>query len=279
SEQDVPEPESLSIMVATDSHLGRVYMERDPVRGKDSFAAFEEMLLLAKERKVDFVLLGGDLFHENKPSRRTLYQTMDILRRHCMGDEPVSFQIISEQAHNFKDRRGTVLTTTRGTPPLFGHVNYEDPYFSVGLPIFSIHGNHDDPTREGGVEALAALDLLHVANLVNYFGKSNKVDDVEVNPILIQKGLTKVALYGMGSMRDERLNRMWQQKKVRFLRPLEDDGGKDFFNVFVLHQNRDLGRGKKNCIHESMIPEWIDLVIWGHEHECQVGSDQTLCLK
>lgn len=37
---------------------------------------------------------------------------------------------------------------------------------------------------------------------------------MEVNPILIQKGLTKVALYGMGSMRDERLNRMWQQKKV-----------------------------------------------------------------
>lgn len=57
----------------------------------------------------------------------------------------------------------------------FGHVNYEDPYFSVGLPIFSIHGNHDDPTREGGVEALAALDLLHVANLVNYFGKSDRV--------------------------------------------------------------------------------------------------------
>ena len=27
-------------------------MERDPVRGKDSFAAFEEVLLLAKQRKV-----------------------------------------------------------------------------------------------------------------------------------------------------------------------------------------------------------------------------------
>lgn len=50
------------------------------------------------------MLLGGDLFHENKPSRRTLYRTMDILRRHCMGDEPVGFQIISEQAQNFKDR-------------------------------------------------------------------------------------------------------------------------------------------------------------------------------
>lgn len=60
-----------------------------------------------------------------------------------------------------------------------GHVNYEDPYVSVGLPIFSIHGNHDDPTREGGIEALAALDLLHVASLVNYFGKSNKVGRAE----------------------------------------------------------------------------------------------------
>lgn len=27
-------------------------MERDPIRGKDSFAAFEELLLLAKQRKV-----------------------------------------------------------------------------------------------------------------------------------------------------------------------------------------------------------------------------------
>ena len=41
-----------------------------------------------------------------------------------------------------------------------------------------------------------------------------QVDDVEVNPILIQKGITKLALYGLGSMRDERLNRMWHQKKV-----------------------------------------------------------------
>lgn len=27
----------------------------------------------------------------------------------------------------------------------FGHVNYEDPHFNVGLPVFTIHGNHDDP--------------------------------------------------------------------------------------------------------------------------------------
>ncbi len=39
--------------------------------------------------------------------------------------------------------------------------------------------------------------------------------------------------------------------------------GRDlFFNIFVVHQNRDYGRGSKNCLHESMIPEWMDLVIW-----------------
>lgn len=32
----------------------------------------------------------------------------------------------------------------------FGHVNYEDPHYAVSLPVFSIHGNHDDPSRDGG---------------------------------------------------------------------------------------------------------------------------------
>jgi double-strand break repair protein MRE11 len=140
------------------------------------------------------------------------------------------------------------------------------------LPIFSIHGNHDDPTRDGGTEMLAALDLLAVSNLVNYFGRQDEVDKVEVSPILIEKGDTKVALYGMGSMRDERLNRMWRGKKVRFLRPEEGD----WFHVFALHQNRDLGRGVKNCVHESMIPEWMDLIVWGHEHECLIEPAESV---
>lgn len=36
----------------------------------------------------------------------------------------------------------------------------------------------------------------------------------QVNPILLRKGKVKVALYGLGNIRDERLHRMWQQKKV-----------------------------------------------------------------
>jgi double-strand break repair protein MRE11 len=139
---------------------------------------------------------------------------------------------------------------------------------------------------------LAALDLLAVNHLVNYFGRHDEVDKVQVSPVLIQKGETKVALYGMGSMRDERLNRMWQGKKVRFLKPHpqdeennrngndnddseEEESNTEWFNIFALHQNRDLGRGSKNCVHESMIPEWMDLVVWGHEHECLIHPSES----
>lgn len=38
------------VLVSTDNHLG--YCERDPVRGLDSFAAFEEVLHLARKHKV-----------------------------------------------------------------------------------------------------------------------------------------------------------------------------------------------------------------------------------
>jgi len=226
-----------------------------------------------ENKKCDMVLLAGDLFHENKPSRRTLYRTMDIIRRYCLGPDPVQFHIISDQKTNFRST-------------IHGVVNFEDPFYAVDLPIFAIHGNHDDPVRDGGSDVLAALDLLAIANLVNYIGRHDEVDKVEVSPVLIQKGSTRVALYGMGSMRDERLNRMWLGKKVRFLKPegdeeedgegdVDDDDEHKWFKILALHQNRDAGRGKKNCVHESMIPNFMDLVVWGHEHECRIIPDES----
>ena len=55
-------------------------------------------MLRNDELQVDFLLLGGDLFHENKPSNSTLVKTIEILRRYCMNDRPVKFQVISDQA-------------------------------------------------------------------------------------------------------------------------------------------------------------------------------------
>jgi double-strand break repair protein MRE11 len=241
------------IVVSTDNHLG--FMQKDPVRGNDSFSSFEEVLSTARQMHADFVLLAGDLFHENKPSRKTTHMALDLMRKYCTGVDPVFMEIINDQTEIFKN---------------CGHqtVNYEDPFQSISLPVMAIHGNHDDPSREGVGNALAALDLLSVTNLVNYIGKYEQVDDIMITPILIRKGETKIALYALGAVRDERLNRMWSQKNVKFLRPTEAQGRAEFLNIFVLHQNRDYGRGKKNCIHESMIPDWMDVVIWGNEHEC-----------
>ena len=70
-EEEDPDASTLKVLLSTDNHLG--YLERDPIRGRDSFAAFEEVLSLARRHKVDMVLLSGDLFHENKPSRKTMH--------------------------------------------------------------------------------------------------------------------------------------------------------------------------------------------------------------
>ena len=250
----------IRIMVSSDNHLG--FAERDPVRCDDAFASFEELLLTSRQKSVDFVLLGGDLFHENKPSRRSLFIAMELLRKYSLGDTPIYTEILNDQKEIFTSNCNSC-------------VNYEDPYLSVSLPIYAIHGNHDDPSREGGQgESLAALDLLSINNMVNYFGKCNQIDDIEIVPILIRKKNTYVAIYGLGAIRDERLNRMWNMQKIKFIRPTnptQNDGDSNetvgFFNILIIHQNRDYGRGSKNCIHESMIPEWMDIVIWGNEHE------------
>ena len=246
----------IRIIISTDNHLG--FQERDPVRSNDSFAAFEEVLLKAKEKHADFVLLAGDMFHDNKPSRRTMHCAMNLLRMHCLGDDPVFVAIENDEdnPNNF---------------------NYTDPRHIISLPVFAIHGNHDDPVREGGIgDPLSAMDMLSVTKLVNYIGKQDLVDNITIKPILMRKGDTYVALYSLGAIRDERLNRMFTQQKVKFMRPVEDDGRNKYFNIFVLHQNRDYGRGTKNCLHESMIPEWMDVVVWGNEHECKPNLDPSL---
>jgi double-strand break repair protein MRE11 len=75
-------------MLATDNHIG--YAEKDPIRGQDAMNTFREILELARAEEVDFILLAGDLFHENKPSRGVMFQTIALLREYTMGDKPIS---------------------------------------------------------------------------------------------------------------------------------------------------------------------------------------------
>lgn len=240
--------DTFRILVCTDTHVGMCwhlqvfwlpaltlegYNEKDPVRGLDSFNTWDEILEYAKTYDVDFILHGGDLFHENRPSRKTLYKTMESIRRACLGDREIMFELLSDQTANF---------------PSQGRVNYDDPNLNIGIPIFIIHGNHDDPSGDG---QYSAIDLLAAAGLVNYFGASpSSVSDITISPILLRKGTTQLALYGLGNIRDERLNRTFREKKVKFLRPGEEQG--EWFNVFAIHQNR-VPRGPKNYIKGSSL--------------------------
>ena len=72
-------------------------------KGEDSFITFEEILKYGVEKKADFILLGGDLFHDNKPSRKSLQKCMDLLRKYCLGPQEGNFEFLSEPDLIFKD--------------------------------------------------------------------------------------------------------------------------------------------------------------------------------
>uniref|UniRef100_A0A6I8T0A3 Double-strand break repair protein n=1 Tax=Xenopus tropicalis TaxID=8364 RepID=A0A6I8T0A3_XENTR len=254
SSSSLDDEDTFKILVATDIHLG--FMEKDAVRGNDSFSTFDEILRLAQDNEVDFLLLGGDLFHDNKPSRRTLHICLEQLRKYCMGDRPIEFEVLSDQSVNFGYSK-------------FPWVNYQDNNLNISLPVFSVHGNHDDPT---GADALCALDILSCAGLVNHFGRATSVEKIDISPVLLQKGRSKIALYGLGSIPDERLYRMFVNKQVMMLRPREDESS--WFNLFVIHQNRSK-HGPTNYIPEQFLDDFLDLIIWGHEHECKINPTRN----
>ncbi|XP_046981777.1 double-strand break repair protein MRE11 isoform X1 [Schistocerca americana] len=246
--------DTFNIMIASDIHLG--YNESDPIRGEDSFITFEEILSTAAKKEVDFILLGGDLFHDNKPSQRCLYRCLSLLRRYCMGDRPVPVEFLSDPSENFRHCDNPV-------------VNYEDENLNISMPVFSIHGNHDDPSGHGWI---SSLDLLSVSGLVNYFGKWSDLKEVSITPLLLRKGQSHLALYGLSHIKDERLSRIFRDGKAKFYRPREHT--EEWFNLFVLHQNR-ANRGPNNFIAESALPDFLDLVLWGHEHECRIAPEQA----
>uniref|UniRef100_A0A182J7C6 Double-strand break repair protein n=1 Tax=Anopheles atroparvus TaxID=41427 RepID=A0A182J7C6_ANOAO len=245
--------DTIKLLVASDIHLG--YEEKDPIRGEDSFIAFEEVLQQAVVNDVDAILLGGDLFHIANPSKNTLKRCTDLLKAYTLGDKPISLQFVNERNEDGFESFSRML-------------NYEDPNVNISIPVFSIHGNHDDPS---GFGRISSVELLSSNGYVNYFGKWVDLRRIVIKPILLKKGETKLALYGLGHIHDARLCRMFDEAKVFMQKP--DDPG--WFNVMVLHQNR-ADRGVKNYLPENALPKFLDLVIWGHEHDCRIIPEQNV---
>nr|WPK49564.1 MRE11 [Echiniscus testudo] len=252
---------NMRILIATDCHLG--VRDREPLVSEDALRTFEEIMQIAQHKDVDMLLMAGDLFHQNRPSRQTVCRTVEILEKYCLGPRPVAVRFLSNPDEIFANV---------SDDPLFRRPNWEDPNINIELPIFSIHGNHDDPI---GPKNLCELDALHTQRLINYFGKVGDVGNIEIKPVVMEKNGTFLALYGLGSMKDERLYHLLRKGMVKFIRPEAFELGgvrvaaEDMFSVLLFHQNRvPRGYSGTNHIPEHMLPEWMDLIVWGHEHDC-----------
>ena len=116
------------ILFASDVHLG--FGSKDAVRGQDSMRTFEEILSLGRDRGVDFVLLGGDLFHQSSPPKNVMDGAIRALRKYCLGDKKANFDLSG-------DLKGSCSS-----------LNFKDDHLKVALPVFTIHGVHDDPAGE-----------------------------------------------------------------------------------------------------------------------------------
>lgn len=123
---------------------------------------------------------------------------MKLLKNYTLGDDPITFEFLSSQKDNFKES----LTET---------VNYEDPNMNIALPVFSIHGNHDDPA---GFNRMSSLDILSTTGLINYFGRWTDLTKIELSPIMLQKGTSKLSIYGLSYIHDPRLVRLFHDSKV-----------------------------------------------------------------
>lgn len=241
-------PDTFRILLTTDNHVG--YMETDPIRGDDSWKTFSEIMHLALDRDVDMVVQGGDLFHVNQPSKKSYYHVMQTLRETCWNEKPIEYRLVSDPSRAMAAKH-------------FGYPCEYDPNINVGMPVYAISGNHDDSTGE---ELLSPLDLLSVSALLNHFGRVTNNDDIKVYPLLFNKGSTNLALYGLQSIREDRLKRTMASGNLEFLQPDTEDSV-EWFNLMCIHQNH-VQRPGIRAIQESQLPGFLDFILWGHEHDC-----------
>lgn len=91
-----------------------------------------------------------------------------------MGDSPINFNVLSDQTVNFNTTQSVRLGLLSQIYEYYVYehlllhllfcrfpwVNYQDENLNISIPVFSIHGNHDDPT---GVSFLQREKKMFVA--------------------------------------------------------------------------------------------------------------------
>jgi double-strand break repair protein MRE11 len=229
----------LRVFVTTDNHLG--HNSKNTVTSGDSFKAFEEALQTAQKERVDLVILAGDLFDKQEIDGATLTRCIDIM---C----------------------GTI-GRKKALPDLIDLDQIDrdllDPH---SIPALFINGNHDAPS--GNLEG-SHNHVLEKVGIFKWIGKINNFDNVLIRPAIVRKGGLAIAVYGVGYIKDERLNQMLSTGKLRFQAALDVPVD---YRILVVHQNAHKidGRGltKRHAFNTDFLPDKLfDLIIWGHEHE------------
>jgi double-strand break repair protein MRE11 len=60
---------------------------------------------------------------------------------------------------------------------------------------------------------------------------------IKIKPVLLQKGDTRLAMYGVGNVKDTRMHYELRSNRVRMFMP-QDDSAQSWFNLLLVHQNR-----------------------------------------
>jgi double-strand break repair protein MRE11 len=84
-----------------------------------------------------------------------------------------------------------------------------------------------------------------VSGLINYMGKfdlphtmsaeSHQSEGIAIKPTLLRKGDSKLALYGVGNVKDARMHFELRSNRVKMYMPKDKN---EWFNILLLHQNR-----------------------------------------
>ena len=85
------------------------------------------------------------MFHHHNPSKKTIIRTSNMLQNNVYEQKSHKYEVYCYEP------------------------NFKNENFSVELPIFIIHGNHDAPN---GIENISSIDIF-VNKEFNYFGKIN----------------------------------------------------------------------------------------------------------
>ena len=228
----------IKIFVTADNHLG--FKDQDPIRKEDSYRGFHSALSIAQQEKADIVLILGDLFHLKNPSHSCIIKCIDIMKR----------------------KLGTCVDINDKLDLNYPEKVQLEPN---SIPSFIIHGNHDMPNT---LDNKGTIDLLDLTNCTNYIGYYQNKFSIHIEPVVVEKGDIKLAIYGMGFIDDFLFNAHLFHNTLTFKNTEHVD-----FRILMIHQNRCRCGKKNGCTYKkrvcpSNLPNNIfDLILWGNEHE------------